>query len=453
MDIRSRVVQSSYEKKCKSMKILFIEPPVSEDWTPDSKVRVGGRRHTAKTVTGDVSYNYWNLSAASILRNEGHNVDYIHCQTQGITYDELKRKIDQINPEMVVQCIEHIEIPVQEKITKYCNNKEIINIWAGPFITGVGNMGFGLKDKPDIIALKEYDYTISDIANTLEDGKKLSNVEGILFKDGKKTVQTKKREEIDLNKLPIPAYDLIDLKKFVESVFIRLPAATMITSRGCPYNCIFCLFPNTIYSHKWRAMNPERVLEEMNYLVEQGIREIRIDDDTYEVDRQRAIDISKLIIKEKLDLTYQPQCRPDLMTDELCSWMAKSGCIKILFGIESGSERILEKICKGMNTQQVYDGCMLARKHDIMLHNCFMIGFPWETMEDIEKTVSLAFEINAEFSQFAIATPLPGTHYYEYLKNEGFLVGDYSTRDSFSSPGVKYPHMSAEEIKDSMVLL
>jgi len=430
------------------MKILFIETPPSFEWEPESAYRSGGRRHTAITVTGEMSYNYWNLYAASVLRENGYDVNYIHAQSEEITYKELRKKVESISPDIIVLPIEHIKAPVDFEIAKLGKSINATIVFVGPFVTALQEDIFKRCKYVDIVVLREYEYTILDIANALKNNKSFSSVSGILYKKDKRIIRTKPRELIqDLDKLPIPAYDLIDLRKFVETVFIRLPAATTITSRGCPAQCVFCTFPNTIYSHQFRAQSPEKVLEEAKFLVDKfKIKEIRYDDDTFEVNQKRAIDICKLLKKEDLDLTWQPQSRPDLMNDKLCKAMADSGCVKILFGVESGDDEILRKMRKGMTTDIIRRGVMTARKYGIYLHNCFMVGFIWDTLETIQKTFNFAYELNGEFTQFSIATPLPGTPYYEIVKNSGYLISDFWDRDSFHNAGVNFPNLSAEEI-------
>jgi len=430
------------------MKVLFVETPPSFNWKPESAYRSGGRRHTAITVTGEMSYNYWNLSAAAILREGGHEVHYIHAQSEEMPYKNLRREIERISPDIIVFPIEHIKAPVDFEIAKLGKSINAINVFVGPFVTALPRDMFKKCKYVDIVVLREYDYTILDISNALQNKKSLSSVKGILYKKGKRIIRTKPRALIqDLDKLPIPAYDLIDLKKFVETVFIRLPAATAITSRGCPFQCVFCTFPNTIYSHQFRAQSAERAFEEARILVNDfKIKEIRYDDDTMEVNQKRVIDFCNLIIKEGLDLTWQPQCRPDLMNDKLCKKMAEAGCVKILFGVESGDDRILRLMKKGMTRAIIKKGVMTARKYGIYLHNCFMVGFLWDNMETIQKTFDFAYKLNGEFTQFAIATPLPGTPYYDMVKKSGCLIADFWYRDSFHNAGVNFPNLSTKEI-------
>jgi radical SAM superfamily enzyme YgiQ (UPF0313 family) len=428
------------------MKVLFVESPPAIKWNPKQLLRTGGRRHPSKTVTGEMTYSYLNLIGAQILRNNGVNVYYIHSQSEGKTTAQTAQEIRRISPDLTVFDIQHVRLDVDDYLSKVARDANSKVVWVGSFATPLHSQMIK-NPNVDFIIRREWDYALPWLVDGMRRNK-LDEVRGLDYKEGKR-IRTNKDFELEknLDRLPFPAFDLIDLKKFVETVFIRLPCATTISSRGCYAQCVFCTFPNTIYSHLWRAQSAERAFEEAKYLVDEfKVKEIRYDDDTFEVNKQRVLDLCKLFKKEGLDLTWQPQSRPDLMTDKMCKAMAESGCVKILFGVESGDDNILIKIRKGMTTRQIKEGVMKARKYGIYLHNCFMIGFLWDTLETIKKTIDFAFELNGEFTQFAIATPLPGAPYYETIEKRKLLIGNWCDRDSFYSAGVNLPHLPAGEI-------
>ncbi len=428
------------------MKVLFIESPPTIKWTPNQLLRTGGRRHPSKTVTGEMTYSYINLIGAQILKDSGNDVYYIHSQSEGKTTKQTAGEIRRISPDLTVFDIQHVKMNVDEHLSKVAQDVNSKVVWVGSFATPLHNQ---LIKNPnvDFILRQEWDYALQWLVDNLRKNK-AEETRGLTYKKGRSIKVNKDFElERDLDRLPFPAFDMIDLRKFVETVFIRLPCATTISSRGCPFQCVFCTFPNTIYSHMWRAQSAKRAFEEAKFLVDElKVREIRYDDDTFEVDKKRVFDLCKMFKKEGLDMTWQPQCRPDLMEDRLCKAMADTGCVKILFGVESGDDEVLKKIRKGMTTRQIKEGVMKARKHGIYLHNCFMVGFMWDTLETVKKTIDFAYDLNGEFTQFAIATPLPGSPYYEMVDKQKLLVGNWCDRDSFYNAGINLPHMSTEEI-------
>lgn len=430
-------------------KVLFIEPPPTLSWSTNSKISKAGRRHPCLNETGEQTYSYQNLSCAAVLREAGFNVKYLHCPTMRLDLNTTFSKIKEEAPDAIVIMVEHINYNVAQAISDFAKKNNVLVIWVGPFVTALHESEIK-KDCVDYILRGEWDYTVRDLLNTIQENKDLDTIAGLTWKNKDNKIITNPRGERikDLDKLPIPAYDLLDLSKFYESVFVRFPAATMITSRGCPFNCIYCSYPQTIYSHNYFAMSPQRVLKEIKYLVNDlGVKEIRIDDDTFDIDRNRVIEICKLLAEEKLDFTFSVQCRPQLMTDEEAKWLKRAGCRMVLYGVESGNDEILKKIRKNTTKDEIRRGVRIAKKHGLDVLNCVMLGFYWDTKESVEDTIRFAFELNAEFTQVAAPTPLPGTDYYQLLDdNNCFLSKEWEQHDSVHHSSVELPYLTNADL-------
>ena len=428
------------------MKVLFVDTPPTLDWTPASHFTKGGRRFPALSVTGEITYSYLNLQAAAILRNAGFEVAYIDCQAEGISFDQLVPKVVAHAPDLVVMYVEQIKIHVDKELAARVKEKGKLRVgFVGPFVTPLGKKVVEETPAADFALRGEYDESLLEVVQSLAKGDDAwTRVQGISVRDpgtGEVHDVGEYRHVKDLDSLPFPAYDLIDLTRYHESVFRRAPAATLITSRGCPYQCVYCWFPQTIYGHKWRAQSAERVVAEMEHLHrEYGVREIRVDDDIFELNRDRVLRICQLLQEKKLDLTWAPQCRPDRMDPELLVEMKKAGCSRILYGCESASQEILDKMRKNGKVQDIENATRWTKEAGIDVHNCFILGFPWDTRETVEKTIRYAYELNAEFCQFGIATPLPGTQLMDLVEREGSLVSgeDWSQHDGFSKAAVSY---------------
>jgi anaerobic magnesium-protoporphyrin IX monomethyl ester cyclase len=432
--------------------ILFVEPPPTARWRVGHSTSTAGRRHPSLNVTGEQVYSYLNLSAAAVLRQQGFPVSYIHCQTMGVDLNRLTNEVERLGPSMVVIQAEHINLGVAKRVAEVAEEAGAISVFVGPLATALDEE-FASEKYCNFVVRGEWDLTVTRLASTVANGGDEAKVDGLTFLRDNKLVRTPEAELIaDLNSLPFPAYDLIDLSKFYESVFIRFPAATMITSRGCPYHCVFCAFPNTIYSHTFRAMSPERTVAEVKYLVQQfGVRQIRFDDDTFEIDRHRALNICGLLKKERLDLIWLAQCRPALMDGEISRTFREAGCVMVLFGIESGNENILKKVKKKTTVEEIRRGVRCAQEAGLEILNCIMLGFYWDTPETLKQSLNLAFQLNAEFTQFSIPTPLPGTEYYDFLKERGHLDFErWEDLDSFHQTRLKFPNLSAEQINGTI---
>ena len=435
------------------MKILFVDTPPALDWSPAGKITKGGRRFPALSVTGEITYNYLNLQAAAILREAGHEVAYIDCQAESVVFAELMPRIRSLAPDLLVLYIEQIKIHVDRSLAEAVKSELRIPIGVvGPFVTPLGGKVLADTAAVDFAIRGEYDEALREVADALASGDGAwREIEGLTVRDGDDVREVGPvRHVADLDALPFPAYDLVDLNKYFESVFRRLPAATMITSRGCPYRCVYCWFPQTIYGHRWRAASAERVVAEMEHLYREfGVREIRLDDDIFELNRERVMRICALLREKKMDLTWSPQCRPDRMDPEQLREMKKAGCSRILYGCESASQEILDKMRKNARVESIAEATRWTKEAGIDVHNCFIIGFPWDTQETVEQTIAYAYDLNAEFCQFGIATPLPGTALMELVEKGGHLVSadDWSQHDGFSKAAVSYAGLSQRQIE------
>jgi radical SAM superfamily enzyme YgiQ (UPF0313 family) len=415
------------------------------NWTIDSKISKAGRRHPCLNETGEQTYSYQNLSCAAVLRDAGYEVNYFHCPTMKYDLEITKAKLKEYAPFALVIMLEHINAGVAKAISAFAKENGVIVIWVGPFVTALHEKEI-CDPSVDYIFRKEWDYSVLELIRTLENKGDLNNIKGLTWKNskGNSVINSEVEMIANLDDLPVPAYDLLDLGKFYESVFIRFPAATMITSRGCPFNCVYCSYPQTIYSHKFRAMSPQRVIREIKYLVkDRGVKEIRIDDDTFDIDKKRVVEICKLIVAEKLDFTFSVQCRPQLMTDEEAKWLKRAGCRMVLYGVESGNDEVLKHIRKGTTKDEIRRGVKIAKKHGIDVLNCVMLGFYWDNKASVEDTIRFAFELNAEFTQVSAPTPLPGTDYYRLLEEKNcFLTKEWEKHDSVHNSSVELPNLT-----------
>ncbi|GAB4257093.1 MAG: hopanoid biosynthesis associated radical SAM protein HpnJ [Deferrisomatales bacterium] len=438
------------------MKVLFVEPPPSTRWTPGDRTSTAGRRHPSLNFTGEQVYSYLNLQCAAVLRERGHRVAYLHCQTMGCGLEGFPRYLRETAPDLLVILLEHITFGVALELARVAREQAGARVvFVGPFVTALDGEVLA-RSGVDAVCRGEWDYAVAELAEAWEGGGDPCAVPGVTCRVDGETVRGPDRPPLeDLDALPLPAYDLLDLSRFYESVFKRFPAATMITSRGCPHRCVFCSFPQTIYSRRHRASSPERVLAEVGHLVrDHGVREIRFDDDCFEVDRGRVLRICELLEREKLDLIWSAQCRPGNVDPELARAMKRAGCHFVLYGVESGDDAVLKKMRKGTTVEAIRRGVRAAREAGIDVLNCIMLGFYWDTPETIRRTVEFAFELNAEFTQFSIPTPLPGTEYYELLRAEGCLASEnWEEFDSFHRASVRLPHLPPGHLEEVMATI
>ncbi len=248
------------------------------------------------------------------------------------------------------------------------------------------------------------------------------NVRGIAFRDGSgRPVLTDARPPtMNLDRLPFPAWNLINLRRYTVSPVVKyVPGrtATMMTSRGCPFSCTFC--DKGAYGTLWRARSPENVLEEIDLLHGKfHVRNIFFFDDIFTVRKDRVHRLCELLIKRGVPVTWSCQTRVDLVDPETLRIMRQAGCRQIGFGIESGNPRTIAYINKRIDLSRAAETVRMVQRTGIEAKCLFMIGFPNETARDVWQTVKTAIAMNPRFAVFSVVTPYPHTPLWYELKDK-----------------------------------
>ena len=307
----------------------------------------------------------------------------------------------------------------------------------------------------DFVCRNEFDYTCLDVAK----GLPLSEIHGISWRDSEGRIRHNPERELihDWDAMPsvLPVYHR-DLK--IENYFIGYllhPYVSFYTGRGCPAKCTFCLWPQTIGGHAYRTKSPAAVIREMEMgkeLFGDRVREWMFDDDTFTIDKQRAIEIAKGM--KKLKLTWSCNARAHLDYETLRQ-LRDNGLRLLLVGFESGNQQILNRTKKGLVLDTAREFMRNCRKLGIRVHGTFMIGLPIETQETIEETIRFAEEIDPFSIQVSIAAPYPGTELYRQATDNGWLDASALAGKGVSGNGIqvstlRYSHLSSDEIEDAV---
>lgn len=283
------------------------------------------------------------------------------------------------------------------------------------------------KDFVDFVVFGEGELTLAELL----DSKPLSKIKGLAHKENGEIRINPPRELIkDLDSLPIPAYDLLGIYKYPDHpLSIRRPNTSIITSRGCPFGCIYC--NKSIFGRVFRKMGYKKVVDMMEHLINNdGIKEFQIVDDTFTLDKERVKDICREILRRRLEIKWMTPngIRAGSVDFETVKLMKKAGCHYVYIGIESGSPKILNRIKKGITLDDVKETVRLFNKAGIGVGGFFMIGLPDETEQDIQKTIDFAKSLILDSVKFGIMVPLPGTEVFEEFEEKGFIKNfDYST--------------------------
>ena len=293
-----------------------------------------------------------------------------------------------------------------------------------------------LDNGADIVVRHEGERTVLELVKALEEKSDLSKVNGLIFKENGKTVETPERTlltEEELNELPFPAYHLlkdVSLYSTPQPVISeKVRSLTIVTSRGCPYLCNYCF--KGVFGRKWRAQSAEYVVKLFKYLVETfKVDEIGVQDDAFNIDPKRVEAICDGLLREgvKVKWTTAQGLRANAVTLELLLKMKKTGFFRTGFGIESGNQAIIsEHIHKAVKKEDVIAAVAAAKTAGIEPITYFMIGNSGENEQTMQETINFAKELNTDVAHFTITVPFPGTPLFAQIKNEGkFLVTDWS---------------------------
>ena len=334
-----------------------------------------------------------------------------------LKYDEEKvlEIIKENNPELVG--VSFNIATVKEAINIAAESKKLGKkvILGGP--SAKGELQAILeKSKADCIVRSEGEIVTW---NLIENNFDLPNIKGIAYLSEGKVTFTPEEDKIkDVDALPFPAYHLLPDLDLYKNRSRRHPIAPMVTSRGCPYGCSFC---GSAYTG-WRARSPKNVVTEIEYLIRNfNVKQIDILDDNFTFNLERAEKICDLIISKNLDIyiTFPNGLRADRLSEKLVEKLAKAGVYRTGIGIESGDQKVVNNINKSLKLEQVKEALQWLRKYKIVTFGYFQFGLPGDTKESMQKTIDFALDVNPNWANFGITTPLPGTPLYNDLKSKG----------------------------------
>jgi radical SAM superfamily enzyme YgiQ (UPF0313 family) len=256
----------------------------------------------------------------------------------------------------------------------------------------------------------------------------------------------------DLDRLPHPARHLVPFARYHSALARELPITTLMSSRGCPYRCIFCDRPHL--GKAFRARSAESVADEMQLCQQMGIREIFFYDDTFSINRKRVIAICEAIRERGVRLAWDIRARVNTLDEEVLDRLADAGCKRIHLGVEAGTPEIINVLRKDIDLDQARRVFEMAAERDIVTLAYFMIGNPTETRAQIEQTVAFAKSLRADFVHFAVTTPYPGTELYYMGLDRGILPRDY-WREFARNPQPDFRPLLWEEVltRDELIAL
>jgi radical SAM superfamily enzyme YgiQ (UPF0313 family) len=323
---------------------------------------------------------------------------------------------------------------------------------VGPHVSALPEETLSLgQGSIDVACIGEYDYTVSDIIKNYD---RLSSVSGIVYYNQGRVIRTAERPFVEnLDELPFPAWRQLDLMKYFDGGKLY-PYIDIISGRGCPNGCIFCLWPQVMHGARYRLRSPENVVDEIERDIKLCPRVLRggeffFEDDTFTVDKARAMRICEEVLRRGLKITFSVNARADNASPELFKFMKRAGCRELLVGFESGAQAVLDRMNKHIRIEQSRQFMEYARAAGLDVHGCFVIGLPGETEESAKETVDFALGLDLTTAQFSGAVPFPGTAFFNECKSNGWLRSqDWSSwlANGEQHGVVNYPQFSQERI-------
>jgi anaerobic magnesium-protoporphyrin IX monomethyl ester cyclase len=362
----------------------------------------------------------------AVLEEKGYEVDVVDCQVSRPTQKQLEDKFRSLNPDIIGVTSATVTYLPALDILKAAKAAlpNCITMIGGPHVTVLDERTFTESADVDIVVRGEGEQTMLELASLVSDGnlKSLSEVAGITFKKNGKVFRTPDRPFIqDIDSLPYPAHKHFDVTKYKISGKTYMP---IITSRGCPFNCAFCL-ASKMCGKGFRARSPSKVVDELEWLrdtFEAGA--FAFYDDTFTYDVNRAIAICDEMKARKFGLPWDCRTRVDRVSKELLTKLRSTNCQLIHFGVESGSQQMLNTMRKGTTVEQNARAIKWAKESGILVAISLVIGYPGETPEMLQQTIDFIHKTKPDYVYMCEAVPYPGTELYNYVKELGLEISE-----------------------------
>jgi radical SAM superfamily enzyme YgiQ (UPF0313 family) len=385
---------------------------------------------------------------AAVLEKNQYEVDVIDCQALNISYEEIKREISKRQPSVVGITSTTLTYKSALHIAKIAKevHSECLTVLGGCHATFWDDKALQECPYLDVIVRGEGENTMLELMERLAAGKAFHDVLGVTCRNGEEIVRNSNRPYIeDLDSLPFPAHHLWPIERLRKYGKIIFP---LMTSRGCTFWCDFCSTVR-MFGRGYRTRSPKNVVDELEFLHNTyGAEQFTFYDDTFTVNQARTAEICKEIRNRKLKITWDCETRVDMVTKELLREMKEAGCFAIWYGLESGSQQVLDAMGKGISLAQVMRAFKWAKDVGLMTVVGVIFGSPGETRETAWETIKFVERLNPDDVGFYIATPYPGTPMADYVEKMGWLkVTDFDKFDT-ATPIFEIPTLSMQELRE-----
>lgn len=373
------------------------------------------------------------------------------------SYGEFKKQLEKEKPDVIGISTSSFLLENTKKYVKIAKETLPLSkiIIGGPHCSVLPKLILKNKDI-DLAVYGEGEETFLDIVKKVKEGKPLENIQGTFYRKQKKIIEAPPRPWIDLDKRPLPDRDLLLMKKYLSvkpTMPIPYPATDIEASRGCFGNCIYCQpVLRKMFGKVVRNRDPVKLVDEIEYLIKMyKIKGLNLGNDEPIVNRKWVKTFCDEIIKRKIKIKINSPSRVDTLDLETMKKMKKAGFIHLSFGVESGSQKILDVLRKGTKVKQIENAFALCEKVGIAGRANIMVGSPEETKETIKETIDLIKRIKADFIYLSATTPTPGSDLYDYAKKRGMLnLKDLDKYKNFDVGYLKLKNLTTQEVYEGI---
>ncbi|MFC1985398.1 radical SAM protein [Chloroflexota bacterium] len=431
------------------MKIYLTNPPYKPGFTRDARWQDASR-------AGTTYYPIWLAYATAILEQE-HEVRLVDAPVWNWSREQMFSDIRQFQPDLVVIDTSFSSLDNDISIAEIIKEKNplAINIMVGAPTSLFADKMLASRGV-DLVARKEFDFTLKEIAEAMDNSKGFQYLKGISYKDKGEMIHNPDREfstSSDLDGMPFVS-QVYQRHLNIKDYFLNYslyPMVQVFGGRGCPFQCTFCYWPQTFMGRKHRMRSPSNVVDEMEW-VRNNLPEIKavfFEDDTFTINKKWVLAFTEEYKKRGLSLPWACQARADL-DYETMNAMHEANCLTAVVGYESGSNALLKNVKKGITVEGSRQFIQDASRARLPIHGNFMFGLPGETPLTVKMTKKLAMESRSIAITVEAATPFPGTEFYNWSKDNGYLfIGDtkdYSDEQGRQKIAISYPQLSNVEI-------
>ena len=383
---------------------------------------------------------------AAVLEKNGFEVSVVDCPTLNITYEGLKREIVRLEPDMIG--ITSVTVTFSSALQAARAIKEsyprAFIVLGGPHVTVLDEQTLNEHPEVDIVVRGEGEQTILELAGLVFESnlKGLQGVAGITFRKNGQIVRTNDRAFIqELDELPYPSFKHFPLAKYRRFGKLILP---IITSRGCSFRCSFCLAPR-MAGKQFRARSPKNVVDELIWLRDVYESDaITFHDETFTHDKMRVLEICEEIKKRNVGLPWDCSTRVDKISEEVLAKMKEANCQLVSFGVESGSQKMLNAMRKGTTVEQNERAIRWAKEIGISVTISVVIGYPGETTDTLKQTLEFIRKTEPDDVHMSLATPYPGIELYDIVKDLGWNMCEEWCHCDMLMPGFENPALHVD---------